>query len=456
MQRFFTAIAAAGVFVCASGVPVAYAQTLKDTFAAAYSNNPSLNLARSQLREVDENIALARSGNRPNLFGTIRQSWETTRTIALRSTGVRSAPTQAVITLSQPLFQGFRTRNSIRGATAAVRAQRYSLSNSEQNVLLDTATAFYDVIEDRQIVALRRNDVSFLGAQVRAARDRFEVGEGTRTDISQAEARQARAESALNFEIANLQASEATFRQQTGLDPKRLVDNLTEERFLPASLDSAITIGQNGHPAIVATLYDVDSAAFNVANLEGQFLPSLDLVGEAQTTINNGGGIAQRDSATVRLNLSVPIYQGGRVSAEVRRAKEELGSARIQVDVIRDTIRQFTVESWARYRAALRTIITSRTEVFAAQLALQGVIEEQRVGQRTTLDVLDAQSELIAAQITLVQSERERDVTAYTLISAIGQLNASRLGLAVAIYQPEEHLEAVKDKWFGFRTPDGR
>lgn len=450
MKASSVTIAALGLMVLAAASTAASAQTLTQSLAAAYDNNPDLNFARSQLREVDENIAIARSGNRPELSATINQSLETSRT-----SDSAASPTSIGVRLTQPLFRGFQTRNSIRAAESAVQAQSSSLQNTEQNVLLNTVTAFFDVIQNRQIVELRRSDVSFLAAQVSAAQDRFEVGEGTRTDVSQAEARQAQAESFLNIAIAELETSEATFRQLTGLDPRSLKKDINESRYIPNSLKSAISIGQNGHPAIRAALYDVDTATFQVAGLEGQFLPTLSLTGEASTTLNPGI-VGQRDEAKVSLDLTIPIYQGGRVSAEVRQAKEALGSSRIQVDITRDQVRQFTVASWAQYQAAVRSIQTSRTGVFAAQLALQGVIEEQRVGQRTTLDVLDSQSDVVAAQLTLVEAERDRDVAAYTLLSAMGHLNAQRLSLPVAFYMPQEHTDAVRDKWYGLRTPDGR
>lgn len=443
--------------VCVAHPAGANAQTLTQSLAAAYNNNPDLNFARSQLREVDENIAIARSGNRPQLAAGINQSLQTTRTIlSSGTTGIRSAPTTMSIQLTQPLFRGFQTRNSILAAESAVLAQTSSLNNTEQNVLLNTVTSFFDIIQFRQVVELRRSDVSFLAAQVSAAQDRFEVGEGTRTDVSQAEARQAQAESFLNIAIAELETAEATYRQLTGLTPGQLRNDINETRYLAPNLAVAINTGQNQHPAIMATLHDVDTASYQVATLEGQFLPTLSLVGEANTAFNGSSGFDQRDSASVSLDLSIPIYQGGRVSAEVRQAKEALGSSRIQVDITRDQVRQFTVSSWAQFQASVRSIQTSRTGVFAAQLALQGVIEEQRVGQRTTLDVLDSQRDVVAAQLTLVGAERDRNVAAYTVLSAMGRLNAQRLSLPVSVYQPQEHTDAVRGKWFGTRTPDGR
>lgn len=454
-------IAAVVALAAVGTAPVARGQTLTESLAAGYNDNPELNIARSRLRGIDENIAIARSGNRPRLDLAFSQSTSATRVLNIngrQTTALTSGSTPFDINLrlTQPLFQGFQVRNSIRQAEAAVKAERASLENTEQSILLRVATAFADVIQNRQIVVLRENDVRFLGEQVRAAQDRFEVGEGTRTDVSQAEAQQANSQTSLNFARANLAASEATFRQLTGLVARTLRENYNVETLLPKTLDGAVEIGQQGHPAIVATLFDIDTAVFNSKAIEGQALPTLNVVGEAGSTWNGGNGIDRVDSATLGLNLSVPIYQGGLVSAQVRQAKENVGSARIQADITRDAVRQNCVAAWATYQASVRSILTGQTGVFAAQLALQGVIEEQRVGQRTTLDVLDAQSELIVAQITLVQAERERDVAAFSLLSAVGRLSARRLGLKVSQYKPEEHADAVRDKWFGFRTPDGR
>ena len=449
----------AGFWAIASAIfqPVA-AQTLSDSLASAYSNNPELNAARSRLRSIDENIALARSGNRPLVEGIFRQNSSTTRTESSggfsQTSGTNSTAIQ--VRLTQPLFQGFQVRNRVRGAEAAVQAQRASLVNTEQDVLLNAVTAFEDVVQNRAIVDLRKSDIRFLEEQVRAAEDRFEVGEGTRTDVSQAEARLANAQSRLAFAEANRESAEATFREVTGLDAANLVADIPVEDRVPGSLNEAVNAGQDEHPAIRAALLDVDVANFNVKELEGQFMPTVSVVGEAGTTFNPRGGIDRQDSASIGLEASVPIYQQGRVSAQVRQAKEDLGTSRIQVDRTRNQVRQNAVASWAAYRASVRAIFAARTGVFASQLALEGVIEERRVGQRTTLDVLDQQRELIASQVTLVQAERDKAVAAFRLLASVGRLNAGRLGLQVALYQPREHTEAVRDKWFGLRTPDGR
>tara|TARA_R110002020_G_scaffold15143_46_gene53995 strand:+ start:1995 stop:3305 length:1311 start_codon:yes stop_codon:yes gene_type:complete len=436
---------------------------MKDSLSSAYSNNPSLNQARAQLRSVDEGVPLAKSGIRPQVFATLSASSQYTgltgvySSTANRKFNVSGAnnPIGMGLSFTQPIFQGFQTKNSVLQAKAAVRAQRELLRNTEQSVLLDAATSFEDVIQNTAIVSLRKSDVTFLNEQVKASNDRLDVGEGTRTDVSQSEARYAEAQSDLNFAEASLASSKATFRQVTGLDARNLVDNLNLAAKLPPSLERALAIGQDNHPAIQSAIHNVDVAQFNVKTLEGQFMPDVSLNGEVGRTYDTGTA-DYSDTAQVTLNVNIPIYQGGRVSSQVRQAKEDLGYARIQVDILRDQVRQAVVQAWAEYQASVASIQAARTGVFAQQLALQGVIEEQKVGQRTTLDVLDSQRDLVDAQVTLVQAERNKVVAAYALLSATGQLGIESLDLRVARYQPDQHYKAVKDKWIGMRTPDGR
>lgn len=474
-----TRVGVAGFAILTALLPGAVtAQTLTEALSSAYSTNPTLNIERAQLRGVDEGIAIARSGNRPVVQGTFNYLDQTTRTDGTNgrvistldqetqqqntvrvgnvnaTNGVRSYAFN--IRLDQPIFNGFQTRNSIRQSESAVQAGRADLQNTEQDVLFATAVAFLDVVQNRQIVQLRENDVQFLGEQVRAAQDRFDVGEGTRTDVSQSEAQRAQSLTALNFAQANLANAEAAFRRQSGLVAQNLRDNYNVERLLPTTLAVALEIGQRAHPAIIASLHNVDVNIFNVATLEGQALPTVSAFAQASSTFEPSTSVDRSDQASFGINVTVPFYQGGLVSAQVRQAKENLGAARIQVDLNRDIIRQSIATAWAAYQSSVRSIFNAQTGVFSGQLALQGVLEEQRVGQRTTLDVLDQQSDLIVAQVTLVQALRDRDANAFQLLSATGRLTASQLGLSVAVYQPAGHTDAVRGKWSGFRTPDGR
>ena len=360
------------------------------------------------------------------------------------------------------LFDGFQTRNNVRTAEARVRAANESLRNTEQNILFNAASAFMDVIRDRQIAILRARNLEFLEEQVRAARSRFEVGEGTRTDVAQAEASRSAAVAQLAAARAQALSSAAIYHQVIGEEPGKLASP-SAARGLPKGLDSAIVIANTEHPAIIATEHLVDAAGFAVKAAEGALLPQFSASASVSRNYRNTSPRTASspadgtfNSASVGLPLTVPIYQGGRVAAQVRQSKELLGQARIEVDVTRDQVRSAIVSAWTQYDAARQSVDANRELVSAAELALSGVIEERKVGQRTTLDVLDAQADVITAQVNLVSSERDVVVASYAILSAIGHLSAGRLGLAVTEYHPEEHYNAVKDKWIGLRTPDGR
>ncbi|WP_246270705.1 TolC family outer membrane protein [Hongsoonwoonella zoysiae] len=452
-RSFFGVLA--GVALPLVAMSSGHAQSISEALALAYRNNPTINTARAELRAVDEGVPQALSGWRPQIFGNFDVGGVYTN----NNPGSDNYNNTARLGLSvqQALFRGFRTVNSTRQAEAIVRSQRESLRATEQNILFDAAASYMDVIRDTAIVSLRRSNISFLQEQVRAAQDRFEVGEGTRTDVSQAQARLADAQASLNLALANVNTSRARFRQIIGEDPKSLSASTNIYRLLPKSVEAAMSIGAQEHPAIQSALHVVDAAIFNVKTIEGELLPTVTLEGNvARDWYPPNSNQTSSDSATIFGRVSVPIYQAGRVTSQVRQAKEELGQAQVQVDVARDQIRASIVSAWGQYQAAVASISAAQAAVEANQLALEGVIEEQRVGQRTTLDVLDAQLELVNSRVQLVTSQRDRVVAAYLLVSTIGRLGAERLGVPAQIYQPQEHFQEVRNSWFGTRTPDGR
>jgi outer membrane protein len=445
----------------------ASAQTLTDALAAAYMNNPNLNAARAQLRSVDEGVPQALSNYRPQINGTISGGAIGTNSRLVTSknrpngkAGSGTYPVSFGLTLVQPIFRGFQTQNTVSSAESSVLAQREVLRDSEQSIMLDAVTAFVDVIQNLALVRLQEANLKFLSEQVKASQDRFQVGEGTQTDVAQAQASEAQAEADLASARADVQTARAQFRAITGLEAKKLILQPVGDKVRPKGLDVALTVAQKEHPAILATIHNVDVAVFNVKALEGQTLPQVDLQAGLSRDYTYGGVTVgsprYTDTASVQLNMTVPIYQGGLVSSQVRQAKEDLGGARIQVDLNRDNIRAQVVSSWYDLEAAEAAINSARTAVVANQLAVNGVVEEQRVGQATTLDVLQQQSLLIDAQTTLVQAERNKVVALYALIQSIGRLNAEALKLPVPIYKPRQHYEAVRDEWYGLRTPDGR
>ncbi|WP_428646588.1 TolC family outer membrane protein [Roseibium sp.] len=442
----------AGALTEASFSP-AHSESIREALALAYANNPTLNAARAQLRGVDENVPQALSGWRPIV--TAGASAGRLRTSADSFTNYRNNASIS-LTISQTLFRGFRTINSTRQAEAVVRAQRESLMSTEQDTLLDAATSYVDVIRDTALVSLQRSDLAFLQEQVRAARDRFDVGEGTRTDVSQAEARAAEARASLNTALANLNTSRAVYRQVVGVEARNLSADTSISKHVPKSLDEALQQSEGHQPLIRQAQHLVDAAVFNIKSIEGELLPTVTLDGSISRSWNPSATTDISDDARIFGNVSIPLYQGGGVSSRVRQAKEELGQTRLQLDVARDQVRANVISAWGIYQAAEASIVAAQAAVKAQQLALEGVIEEQRVGQRTTLDVLDAQRELVNQQSNLVTAQRNRIIGGYQLVAAVGRLDSDSLGLGVARYDPKQHYEAVRDQWIGLRTPDGR
>lgn len=458
MRRIFAIVLAA----CVVSAPVNTASAAETIFGAlgkAYNNNSTLNSSRAGLRVANEGVPLAKSGYRPRVTSTAGIT-NSSNTAQFGGRGVTSS--SFGIEIQQSIFDGFQTRNNVQAAEAGVRAERANLHNTEQNVLFDAAQAYMDVLQNRQITMLRAQNLEFLREQLRAARARFEVGEGTRTDVAQAEASLASAQAQLTLARANTETAEATYRELTGSNPGGLSGAQPLSRLLPNSLQSAYSIAAAKHPAIATRDALVDSQLFSVKVAEGAFLPSVGLAASLTTNSSNlGGGQFGRDpshstNAQVGVSLTVPIYQGGQASASVRQEKERLGQARIDGDVARDQVRQVVTSSWSQLTASRASVVANKEGVRASRLALNGVVEERDVGQRTTLDVLNAQATLIDAQIALVGAERDLVVSSYALASAVGKLTARNLGLKVRLHDVEVHYKEVKDAWFGLRTPDGR
>lgn len=435
----------AAVFVLAAAmVPApAFAESLYQAMAKAYENNPDLNAARAGLRATDEGVAIAKSGYRPTVSaGALATSTQIDgRTINSSSVSV---------SLQQTIFDGFQTRNRVRSAEASVYAGREDMRSTEIDILLATAQAYANFNRDNQIVSFRQQNIAFLREQLSASQARFRVGESTRTDVSLAEAQLAGARASLTAAVAQVKSSAAVYAQIVGTVPKNLQAVSIPRKLMPGSLDSAVQIGTTQHPAVLAALHAVDAAGYNVKANEGALLPGVTVSG---TLSEDNDGLS---TAQVQARLSVPIYQGGAASGRVRQSKELLGQQRILVDSARRAIEQAVISSWAQMEASQATIEANRAQLAAANLALNGVVEERRVGQRTTLDVLNAQQSVLNAREAIAQSERNAIVAAYSVLSATGRLTIERLGLNVARYEPEVHYQATKDRWYGLRTVDGR
>jgi outer membrane protein len=351
-----------------------------------------------------------------------------------------------------------RSRQVRRQAEAQVLSARATLRVTEQTVLLNAATAYMNLLRDTAILELQRRNVEVLQEQLRQTRDRFNVGEVTRTDVAQSESRLAAGRSQVLSAEATYKASAATYRQVIGVNPGTLSAGTPVDRFSPPNLPGAVSLATATHPAVATAQYNVDVAVQAVKAAESSLYPTATVTGSYTKNWGAVGSLNVIESYTASVlgQLTIPIYQGGAEYSLVRQAKETLGQRRLDLDVARDQVRQNTVQSWGQLEAAKATVDSTQAQVQAAEIALNGVREEARVGQRTTLDVLNAQQELVNARVALVGAQRDRVVASYTLLAATGHLAPEVLGLRVPVYQPQIHYQQVRDNWVGLRNPDGR
>ncbi|MGJ0427474.1 TolC family outer membrane protein [Methylocystis sp.] len=446
------------------------AETLLSALARAYAGNPDLNQSRAAVRVRDEDMPKALAGMRPRvniqasagpLYGNMRLPFGRNATTGQRQVlqeDYTGYPRGATLNMSQSIFDAGRTTNSVRQAESGVFAARATMRLTEQATLQNGATAYMNVLRDTAVVNLRQNNIAVLEQQLKQTRDRFQVGEVTRTDVAQAEASVAQARSELYAAQAQLKNSIANYRQIIGVEPKHLVPGRSLEPFLPRSLQQAIEIALVEHPGVVAALHQADAVESAVKVAESALAPTLSVSAQVSQQWDSFLGVpgSRQFSAGAFAQLNVPLYQGGSEYASIRQAKEQLSQARLNADLQRDSVRASVVSSYGLLETARASIISSRAAVKAAETALTGVREEAKVGQRTTLDVLNAQQALLNARVSLVTSQRDRVVASYAALGSIGRLSAQELQLDAALHDPGVHFEQVKTKWFGVDTPDGR
>ncbi|CAN7344072.1 TolC family outer membrane protein [Bosea sp. LjRoot237] len=465
LKKTASRLAIAGMLGALVGSP-ALAQTMDAALARAYSGNPTLNAQRAAVRATNENVPQALSGYRPrvtasaDIGASITESDFPANAQGAGSPHSRSLarlnPRGAGVQVDQNIFDGGKTRSSVSQAESLVLGARATLLNTEQNVLLDAATSYMNVLRDTAILNLNRNNVEVLEEQLRQTKDRFQVGEVTRTDVAQAEARLSQAQSQAILAESNLKTSIARFRQNVGIEPKQLAPGRPVENLLPKSLPAALNAALTAHPAIIAALHGVDAAELQVKVTEADLYPVLGVRGTVQQRYDNQFFGDNRTSATAVATLTIPLYEGGQVYSRTRQAKETAGQRRIEVDTSRDNVRAAVVSAWGGHEAAKAQITAAQAQVQAAETALAGVREEAKVGQRTTLDVLNAQQELVIARSTLVTAQRDRVVASYAVLSATGRLSSDTLKLKAERYDARKHYDQVKGLLWGTQTPDGR
>lgn len=478
-QVFSAVMSAAAAMILPTSTAPCRAETMSGALARAYAANPDLNQRRAGVRAADEDLPRASSAWRPTATATGQYGFNF---LDFRTSGAGVAAAAGAggfgptgggtgsgrfraatdigalgLTVTQNVFNGNRTLNGVRQAESNIFGARETLRNTEKAILLAAATAYMNVLRDTAILELRKNNIIVLEEQLRQTRDRFNVGEVTRTDVAQAEASLATGRSDYFAAQANLQTSIADYRRVIGVAPTRLEPARTIENLLPNSLGAAVATALAEHPAIQALLHAVDAAALQVKLVEGELYPTVNVVGNVQQNYNFAGIPGDRlFNSSIVAQVSVPIYEGGEVYARARQAKETLGQARLQADLQRDLVREAAVSAWSQLEAARAVIQSSRAAVRSAEIALDSIRQEAAVGQRTTFDILFAQQVLLNARVSLVTAQRDRVVASYAVMAAIGRLSAQNLNLAVTAYDPTVHLDQVKDKWIGLRTPDGQ
>lgn len=428
MTRFL-ASAALGAFVLAA--PAA-ADTLRQALVSTYQTSPTLNAQREALRSTDATVAIARAGGRPQVSATVGVNRTLTRSGVL-NTGAGKGPTlSGGVDLSLPLFQGGRVRNAVQAAQTRVQAGRATLRAVEGDVFTEAVAAYMDVIRDRAIVELNENQIRVLTTNLEATRDRFEIGDVTRTDVAQSEARLSLARSNLAGAQARLASSEENYRRVVGRRP----DNLAPPPPLPplpASADEAVRIALNSNPDIIATTRQAEAAGFDVRTARADRLPTVSgvLSGDYVNNLGgNTGAFPQSGTQTsVGVNTRIPLYQGGLPAARIRQAQAIEGQLLEQVIGTERAVVANTRSAFASYDAAQRAIQSNQVAVSANELALEGARAERSIGTRTVLEVLNAEQELLNSQVALVTARRDAYVAGFQLLNAMGQAEADDLGL---------------------------
>jgi outer membrane protein len=436
------------------------AEALPEALAKAYQFNPQLNAERARQRATDENVPQALAGYRPQIVASLSVGLQAVRDL-LPNNVIQTAtlkPWTIGVTVTQTLFNGFKTANSVRVAELQVQSGREALRNVGQGVLLDAVTAYSNVLANQSLVDAQRSNVAFLRETLGIVQKRLNAGDVTPTDTSQAEARLSRGLADLNAAEVNLAISQATYAQVIGNPPARLSPAEPVDRYLPRSRDEATGLAFKGHPAVLAAGFDVDVATTSIRVAESSLYPTVTLQGSASHSRDSDPSLStfQTDQASVIGQVTAPIYDGGTAASQTRQAKEVSAQSRLVLDQVRNQARTAATGAWVAHEGAKIAVSASESEVRAAGVALQGVQKEAAGGQRTTVDVLNSQQDLISAKARLIGAQRDRVIASYTLLSAIGKLDVKTLGLTTPDYLPEVHYHQVRDAWHGLRTPSGQ
>ena len=438
------------VLACIMVSAPASAESLEEALVSAYSGNPTLLAQRAKLRSVDELVPQALSNWRPTIKLTGSAGRSLTSTNALPATKEDSvySPRSYGVMLSQPLYRGGRTVAQTKQADATVASQRALLAATEQAVLLNAAQAYLDVVKGQAVVALQKNQEAVVQRQLDATRDRFRVGELTRTDVSQAETRLSGAHAERVLADGNLRTAVANYTAVVGHAPVAL-SQPSGLGVLPVSLDDAVEQSLASNPNVISAQHSWDAAFYGVELIEGDLRPEVSCDTSYTRTLDYSGTNVFRRVGLAAVNVTVPIYQKGQEFSRIRQQKHVAGQARTELDATRrDTVDALT-RYWETLLAARANVASYQDQIKSASIALEGVQHEAQVGSRTVLDILNAEQELLNAKVNLVSAQHDEALGVYQVKSALGQMTAQALDLPIEIYDPLKHYDDVREQWIG-------
>jgi outer membrane protein len=449
-QRWLASVSAcalAAVTVIAPGTP-ASAETLLEALASAYRDNPRIDAERARLRSTDEDVARAKSGYRPQVGASADFGYERNSSSPASTSNGSLDPWGYQVNLSQPLFDGFQTTNSVNQAEASVRAGRENLRNIEGETMMDAVRAYVDVVRDQAIVRIRERNISVLSQELEAAETRRAAREVTRTDVAQAQARRARAVSDADQAKANLKIARARYQQVIGHAPTKVSAPALNVKGLPKSLAEALEIAEQESPNVASALYREEAARHNVDRIWGELLPQVSLEANYTHRGNASNFIDEQDQASIQGRVTVPLYEGGETRARVRQAKHQHVGRLQEIEQARTETEADVTAAWSRLVAARSQVRSDEIQVEATRTALEGTREEEKVGQRLLIDVLNAEQEYLDAQVQLVSTKRDVVVAGYQVLEAIGRLNGEDIDVGGTLYDPEQHYVEARDEWF--------
>src|SRR5579871_6637403 len=459
--RALGGVTTAVVFMVGAAALPLRADTMESALLRAYQNNPQLNAQRAIVRATDEAVPQALAGYRPKVSGTFSAGVQYIDQLADGSVGKKDehgdqGPHAAALTATQTVYNGNQTANKVRSAESQVFGAREGLRLMEQSVLLSAATVYMDYLRDAAILEVQRSNTHVLELTLKQTRDRYSAGLVTPTDVAQSQAQLAAAQSQELSAESTLTTTRANYRRIIGKEPANLQPGAPVDRYLPATQSGAIELALRQNPNVTAAMYGVDVSFLTVKINEGALFPTLSL----QATVSKSWDpiITQISQFTAAANaqLNVPIYQGGAEYSLIRQSKETLEQQRLSMEQIRDQARADLVTAWGQLVAGKAQVTAAKSQVDASELAYQGTSKEAQVGQRTVIDILNAQQTLVNARVALVTAEHDRVVASYTVLNAVGRLSPQVLRLSAPTYDPSVHYQQVRDNWVGVTPPDGR